>query len=269
MARYAQINADFFDDPDFIGWESEEKLFYLYHSITSKNLIGIYRTRDDKDTLSIGYPLQKYLKIKESVQNKVKILWEDGWIWIVGKGNKIEGEKQWKSACKLLKELPDSLKLKKMFVTKYKEKLIPHAYPIDGGCDLALPIPIPIPIPTPKLKDGETPKLKTPPLQKQITSLSIKMGSGKKYVDMSPTEREQAEAKAVVDHYNFRFKERIEANGDKPLSYGIVKQMLRGKNGYQVLGVNQLIELIDKMPMDLLNHASRFMDMVRCPAIYL
>ncbi len=153
MPRYAQIEAEFFCDPDFRfskpGLKVKIRYFYLFYAITSKNLIGFYRTDEDADRVSMGYSKKDFQVCKELLIEKNKILWEDGWVWIVGKAKKVEGDKQLISAYKILAEISDGLELKLKFLTKYR-------YPIDrvsmGDTPLALSIPISTSNSTPKPK---------------------------------------------------------------------------------------------------------------------
>jgi len=92
----------------------------------------------------MGYPdEEKFETYRKQLQEKGKIIWKEGYVWIVGKAKKVNGEKQVSAACKCLSEIPDSLELKRMFMAKYNTLSI--GYPT-----LALPIPIPTSIPKPK-----------------------------------------------------------------------------------------------------------------------
>ncbi|MBE9572954.1 MAG: hypothetical protein IMF11_20205 [Proteobacteria bacterium] len=120
-------------------------LLYLYYTINCPTLLGIYQTDDKDDRVSIRYPLKKFKKARNSILKSGKIVFEEGWVWVVGKGNRIKGRKQWACARKLLRELPKELKLKGQFVEKYGHIAIQYQCPIDGVSPVALPIPIPIP----------------------------------------------------------------------------------------------------------------------------
>ena len=80
LARYAQIESEFFCDPDFRFPEPTVKVsvryFYLFYAITSKNLIGLYRTDEEVDRVSMGLSDEDFTNCKGILTQKNKILWE-------------------------------------------------------------------------------------------------------------------------------------------------------------------------------------------------
>ena len=139
MPRHAELEAGFFKDPDIkklLEENSDAVLLYIYYTVSCPNLLGIYQTDEKDDRVSIRYPLKKFVKAKSSVLQSRKIVFEDGWVWVVGKGNRIKGPKQWAAARKLLRELPKGLKIKEDFIKKYREDAIRYGYPIDRVSDL-------------------------------------------------------------------------------------------------------------------------------------
>jgi len=145
MPRHAQILKSFFKDKDIkalLKENSNAVLLYLYYSVTSENLIGLYQTDEEDDRVSIRYPLKKFENSKKLLEKRGKLRFEGGWVWIVGKANFVKGPKQWASAYKLLKDIPDGLQIKKDFLKKYGKILIGYGYPIDGVSRSALYIPI-------------------------------------------------------------------------------------------------------------------------------
>lgn len=119
MPRHAIIKSDIYEDLFDEGLSVDAIYVYLWYIITSKNLLGLYRTRYGIDRVSMGYPPKKFKKAKEELEKFGKILWENGWVWIVGKAKTISGPKQITSAHKLLKEIPDTVKLKQKLLERY------------------------------------------------------------------------------------------------------------------------------------------------------
>jgi len=141
MARHAIIEADIYEDLFEEGFSVDSIYIYIWYVITCKNLLGLYRTRYSIDRVSMGYPPKKFEKAKEKLEKFGKIFWEDGWVWIVGKAKKISGPKQTASAYKLLKEIPDTVKLKQKLLEKYDTLSMGYP-PLDSN---ALPKPKPKP----------------------------------------------------------------------------------------------------------------------------
>jgi len=139
LPRYAEINEDIFDDLVTEGLSYKAIYVYLYYSISSKNLIGFYRTRPTRDRVSANMDRVSWEKSKKELEEKGKILFAEGWVWIVGKAKKVKGKKQTASARKCLSEIPDTLALKKNFLSKY-DTLSPKSDRVSAN---ALPIPIP------------------------------------------------------------------------------------------------------------------------------
>ena len=148
MARHAQVNSDTYKDLRQEGFSHKAIYVYLYYTITSENLIGLYRVISEDDRVSMGYPAKDYKKAKAELEEKRKLVFREGWLWIPGKAKKVNGPKQIQAACKLLKELEAPQSLKVELAKKY-----PHlGYPIDGVSSFRPPIPIHRPIPIPKKK---------------------------------------------------------------------------------------------------------------------
>ena len=146
MARHAQVNSDTYKDLRQEGFSHKAIYVYLYYTITSENLIGLYRVIPEDDTVSMGYPAKDYKKAKAELEEKGKLVFREGWLWIPGKAKKVSGPKQIQAACKLLKELEAPQSLKAELAKKY-----PHlGYPIDGVSSFRPPIPIHRPIPISK-----------------------------------------------------------------------------------------------------------------------
>ena len=141
MARHAQVNSDTYKDLRQEGFSHKAIYVYLYYTITSENLIGLYRVIPEDDRVSMGYPAKDYKKAKGELEEKRKLVFREGWLWIPGKAKKVNGPKQIQAACKLLKELEAPQSLKAEIAKKYPNL----GYPIDGVSPVALPIPIPIP----------------------------------------------------------------------------------------------------------------------------
>jgi len=141
MPRFGQINDDTFDDLLEEGISHYGVYIYLFYSVTSKNLIGLYRTQSNRDRVSMGYPKTFFKKGKKELEEKGKILWENGFVWIVGKANQIANNKQLIGARNCLRELRVPQPLLDKFVKKYPN----IGYPIDRVSRLAAPIPTPIP----------------------------------------------------------------------------------------------------------------------------
>jgi hypothetical protein len=244
MSRYAQIKDDFFCDPDFKFPDPVIKVrvryFYLFYAITSKNLIGLYLADEEVDRVSMGYSEEDFENCKGILINKNKLLWEDSWIWIVGKAKKVQGGKQLASAYKILREIPDGLKLKRKFLDKYKYPTdrvsMGDTYPING---VSLPIPIPIPIPIPKEKeheDGLRPKLSTPV---EKTNFEVRGGDLKTLASVLNLPQPLDEKKIVQDlvlFWNKSFPSSQIGNGDG--RWGVFFNILRGEKGYES-GIDQ------------------------------
>jgi hypothetical protein len=169
VPRYAQINDDVFIDlikGEGLSWEAVH--VYIYYTITSKNLIGMFRIDTEADMVSMGHPPLDMTKCLGELQEKGKVVFSGCWLWIVGKGKKVTGIKQEASARKTLKEnidqgVPSAIVEK--FNTKYPLLAIPYRYPIDGVSAVGAPIPIPIPKP---IKEDVSPSATSKKSYKEI-----------------------------------------------------------------------------------------------------
>jgi hypothetical protein len=269
MPRYAQIEAEFFCDPDFKFsppmLKVKVRYFYLFYAVTSKNLIGLYRTDEDVDRVSMGYSKQDFTNCKTILIERNKLLWEDGWIWIVGKAKKVEGEKQLTSAYKILREVSDGLGLKQKFLEKYR-------YPIDrvsmGDTPLALPIPIPIPKKE-KIKDGEeknSPSLS--PFQQKEKISQLVAGITKSIP--SKSSRYKSEEDKIIEPLWNLYKQYFP--NCKKCNWGVMVKIIRGED-YPFTPENKIREAIEGTHQDNLYKKlddpwARFLDRIRKPATY-
>lgn len=156
MPRYAQIKCDIYDDLVDEGYSQEAIAVYLFYSITSRNLIGLYRTVPDRDRVSAHMDTLSWEKGKAELEKGGKILWRQGFVWIVGKAKFVKGEKLVAAAKKCYVETPDRLELKRLFAKKYNTLSIHN--PLQDA-------PIPKPIPKPKDKSKESPPSAIPIFQ--------------------------------------------------------------------------------------------------------
>lgn len=141
MPRYAQIKCDIYDDLVDEGYSQEAIAVYLFYSITSQNLIGLYRTVSDRDRVSAHIDTLSWEKGKTELESGGKVFWKDGYVWIVGKAKFVKGEKLIAAAKRCFYEIPDRLELKRLFAKKYDTLSMGH--PLQDA-------PIPKPIPKPK-----------------------------------------------------------------------------------------------------------------------
>lgn len=119
MPRHAELNEDMFDDLINEGLTQSGIYVYLFYSITSKNLIGLYRTRLDRDRITAGADEKSWQQGIREVTKKRKIVFKEGFVWIVGKAKKIKGKDQERAAQKILREYPDNLDIKHEFLERY------------------------------------------------------------------------------------------------------------------------------------------------------
>lgn len=158
MPRYAQIKCDIYDDLVDEGYSQEAIAVYLFYSITSQNLIGLYRTVPNRDRVSAHIDTPSWEKGKAELELGGKVLWRDGYVWIVGKAKFVKGEKLVAAAKKCFSEIRNDVELKSLFTKKYDTLSIGN--PLQDA-----PIPRPIPKPKPKNRDKET----APPSQNPST----------------------------------------------------------------------------------------------------
>lgn len=232
MPRYAQIKCDIYDDLVDEGYSQEAIAVYLFYSITSQNLIGLYRTVPNRDRVSANMDTLSWEKGKAELEKGGKVLWRQGFVWIVGKAKFVKGEKLVAAAKKCFSEIPNDVELKSLFAKKYDTLSIGN--PLQDA-----------PIPKPKPK-----RTKTAGLVQQTSSDPI-----------------QNEAEKVVT----RWEKKIP--GVK-LNYGLVKNMLMGQKGFEVLLCGTLERFVDRLAIEVKvkkvkDPLTRFIDMAYKPAGYL
>jgi len=159
IPRHAEIACNFFDDGDFDGWAIPSIYLYLYYTISSNNITGIQTYRHDIDIVESRMKNDEamFLTAKEEIEKAGKVVFEQLgstlWRWVVGKANRIKGQKQVAHAFKVWSELPSGLIIKNQFWGKYNTLFIPYGYGIDGVSAQDAPIPISIPISKPIKKE--------------------------------------------------------------------------------------------------------------------
>lgn len=240
MPRYAQIKCNIYDDLVNEGFSKEAIDVYLFYSITSQNLIGCYCTVSNRDRVSANMDRVSWEKGKAQLQEKGKILWENGWVWIVGKAKFVKGEKQIRAARICFSEIPDKLKLKSLFVKRYDTLSIGN--PLQDA-----PIPIPIPIPKPKRNPTNAKAFDRKPRSDSNTPL-------------------QKEKDKAVESFEKKFP------GCKQRTWGLMHNILMGEEGFKNVGatdIKVLLELIDRIPKDIRDPVSRLTDMVQKAPSYL
>jgi hypothetical protein len=228
MTRYAQIKCNIYDDLVNEGYSKDAIDVYLFYSIISPSIIGLFLTRPDRDRVSANMDTVSWDKGIKELQDGGKLLWDGGWVWIVGKAKFVRGPKQMRAAQVQFSELPDSLGLKALFAKRYNT--VSMGYTVQ---DTPIPIPIPKPKPKQKIKDDAT---------RQNQS------------------KIQSEKERAVKAFEGRFPK-----CPKRL-WGVVHNILMGEGQFRSAGCTDLsilLEFIDQIPGDIQDPVSRLIDMVQ------
>lgn len=129
---WTAIEDSIWEDEDVLRWSVSVKLLYIFLSTCGEChwMTGIYRPPIDRlIRVKTGLSQQQLDKARARLEAEGKIEWQDGWLWLVGKGNhSLIGPKQARGAVKHLEGVP--VGLARRFVEKYRDRL--EGYGLNG-----------------------------------------------------------------------------------------------------------------------------------------